>query len=315
MTAPRSHPAERAIYFDATPELWSLYETHGRTILPALEPHFGDPAPEDIPALVSGFTGVLNGHTRMPASVLESCPDLRHVVFLGTGASTYVDLDAAESLGIEVHAIAGYGSRTIAEHSIGLMFAAVRHIAAHDRQLRAGAWVRRPGFELAGKTLGVLGCGSVGREVIKLGAALGLTVLAWNRSEVPSELPCRSVSLDAVLAESDVLTVHVAETSQTAGLIGAERLALMQPHAVLINTARGNIIDEHALLEALRNGSIAHAALDVYSEEPLPAGHPFVELENVTLTAHNAWNSPEASQRLMTMALARMRDALAREES
>jgi len=300
----------RAIYIDANPMLWDIYQRIGTEIFPYLEKNEGDPSPESLPDLMAGCQGVVTGHTPIPRAVMDACPELRQIVFLGTGISTYVDLDYAKTRNIGTHAIAGYGSITIAEHTIGLMFAAARQIRANDRDLRTGQWRRAPGFELRGKTLGVVGVGNVGREVIKLGAALGLQVLAHARNEIDSRLPCRSVDLETLLKGSDIVTLHIAHTPETDKLINRDRLSLMRPNAVLINTARGGLIDEQALVEALRERRISHAALDVFDVEPLPPDHPLVILENTTLTAHNAWNSPEASERLMRLALATLRDEL-----
>ena len=300
----------RAIYIDANPMLWKIYERIGNEIFPGLEMYPGDPTPESLPGLMSGCQAVMAGRTSIPRVVMDACPELRQIVFLGTGISTYVDVDYAKARGIGVHAIAGYASITIAEHTIGLMFAAIRQISSNDRDLRAGIWSRTPGFELRGKTLGVVGAGNVGREVIRLGAALGLHVLVYARREIDTQLPCRQVDLATLLERSDIVTLHLAHTPETHRLIDRDRLALMRPNAALINTARGSLIDEQALVEALRERRIAHAALDVFEVEPLPHDHPFITLENTTLTAHNAWNSPEASERLMRLALAKLRDEL-----
>ena len=300
----------RAIYIDVNPMLGEIYERIGDEIFPGLEMHRGDPTPESLPGLMSGCQGVMMGRTPLPRVVLEACPALRQIVFLGTGIATYVDLDYAKARGIGAHSIAGYASITIAEHTIGLMFAATRQIIPNDRALRSGIWRRVPGLELRGKTLGVVGAGNVGREVIRLGAALGLHVLVYARSRVDPQLPCRQVDLAALLERSDIVTLHLAHTPETHELINRDRLALMRPNAVLINTARGSLIDEQALVEALQERRIAHAALDVFDVEPLPHDHPFIGLENTTLTAHNAWNSPEAAERLMRLALAKLRDEL-----
>lgn len=300
----------RAIYIDANPMLWEIYERIGDDIFPGLEMHEGDPTPESLPDLMSGYQAVMVGRTPISRRALDACPALRQIVFLGTGISTYVDLDYAKARGIGTHAIAGYGSITIAEHAIGLMFAASRQISSNDRDLRSGLWRRAPGFELRGKTLGVVGAGDIGREVIRLGAALGLHVLVSARSQVDPQLPCRQVDLATLLERSDIVTLHVAHTPETDRLIDSDRLALMRPNAVLINTARGPLIDEQALIRALQGRRIAHAALDVFDVEPLPENHPFLTLENTTLTAHNAWNSPEASERLMRLALVKLRDEL-----
>ncbi|MCB1739579.1 MAG: 3-phosphoglycerate dehydrogenase [Gammaproteobacteria bacterium] len=299
-----------AIYIDAGPELVALYERLGRAILPDLHIHRGDPEPQALPALLRGYRGVLNGHTRLPGEVLTQCPGLEHVVFLGTGVSTYVDMDLAAAHGIGVHGIAGYGSRTIAEHAVGLMFAAVRDIARQDRAMRAGQWQTRGGFELRGRTLGVIGVGNVGREMVGLGNALGMRVLVWARRPVDPALSCEQVTLDTLLQQSDVVSLHVAHTPQTEGMLDATRLARMKPGAILVNTARAALVDEQALAACLRSGPLGHAAVDVYGSEPPAADHPLLTLENCTLTAHSAWNSPQAAERLLVLALEKLRDLL-----
>ncbi len=303
----------RALYFDCSPDLKSLYEsTEGMAdILPSLELRLGNPDPSELPGLLSGYTGVLNGHTKMSGDLLDACPDLRVVVFLGTGVASYVDMDAAAARGIAVHGIAGYGNRTIAEHALALMFAGVRGVARLDREMRAGTWRPESGFELEGKTLGIVGLGGVGRTMAGLGAALGMKVIAWNRSGVPDGVDCEAAEIDRVMAESDVVSLHIDLVPETKGIIDRRRLELLRPHAVLVNAARGALVDEAALAELLKDGRIGHAALDVYGTEPLPADSPFRVLDNVTLTPHAAWVSPEAATRLLRMGIEKLRDAIA----
>ena len=302
----------RTLYFDCSADMKALYEsTEGMAdILPSLELRLGDPDPSELPGLLSGYTGVLNGHTRMSAELLDACPDVKVVVFLGTGVASYVDMDAAAARGIAVHGIAGYGNRTIAEHSLALMLAGVRGVARLDREMRAGTWRPDSGFELEGKTLGIVGLGGVGRTMAKLGAALGMKVIAWNRSGVPDGVDCDYVEIDTLMAESDVVTLHIDLVPETEGIIDRRRLELLRPHAVLVNAARGALVDEAALAEMLKDGRIGHAALDVYGTEPLPADSPFRGLDNVTLTPHAAWVSPEAATRLLRMGIERLRDAI-----
>jgi D-3-phosphoglycerate dehydrogenase len=228
---------------------------------------------------------------------------LKAIVFMGTGASSYVDMDAAERLGIRVRTISGYGDRTVAEHAVALMFAAARKVAEMDRALRGGIWETRDSVELAGKTLGVIGTGGIGRAMAELGAGLGMRVIAWNRSGLPAGVPAQASGLDALVAEADVISLHLALNEETEGLIGSDRIALMGPGTILVNTARGALIDEPALIEALAAGRIRHAALDVFAAEPLAADHPLLALDNVTLTPHAGFMTAEASARLLEMAL------------
>ena len=301
-----------SIYIDCVGDLERLLDDEMRQLLPSLEVHYDDPEPSDLAELIAGHAGVLNGHTYMSAELLQGARDLKAIVFLGTGASTYVDMKAAAECEILVLNVEGYGDRTIAEHTIALMFASVRRVAAMDRQMRAGGWYPRAGgFELAGKTLGILGLGRVGRVVAEIGDALGMKVIAWNRSGVPEGLGIAPAGIDEVVAEADVLSLHLAATPETEGIIDRRRLGLMRPDAVLINTARGALVDEKALIEALSTGQIAPAGLDVYDVEPLVPDHPLSSLDNVTLTPHTAWISPEASRRLLRRGIEILRDALA----
>lgn len=302
----------RALYLDCSERGAAIYTEKLSDIVPDLALHRGDPEPGEIPRLLAGYDGVLNGHTKLTAETLRACPDLKVVVFLGTGVASYVDMEAAEAQGIAVHRIAGYGDRTIAEHALALMLAGVRGIARLDREVRAGDWRPAGGFELAGKTLGVIGLGAVGRTVAGLGNALGMRVVAWNRSGVPDGVDCEAVEIDDLMARSDVVTLHIDLVPETEGIIDRRRLELMQPHAVLVNAARGALVDEVALADLLAERRIGHAALDVYGSEPLPADNPLRHLDNVTLTPHAAWVSPEAAHRLFRRGLESLRDALAK---
>ncbi len=161
----------RALCFDCSAELKALYDTTPgiSDILPFLDIHIGDPDPVDLPELLVGYTGVLNGHTKMSSELLQVLPDLKVIVFLGTGVASYVDLDAAATCGIAVCGVAGYGNRTIAEHTLALILSGVRRVVQLDREVRSGTWRPDGGFELEGKTLGVIGLGSVG--------------CAWNKGD------------------------------------------------------------------------------------------------------------------------------------
>jgi D-3-phosphoglycerate dehydrogenase len=250
-----------------------------------------------------GVTVAVNGHTPMPAELLRRCTGLRSVVFLGSGASSYIDVEAAEAMGIKVRTVPGYGDRTVAEHTMALMLAASRRVAEMDRSVRAGAWDPLLGMDLAGKRLGVIGTGGIGATFMRMADAFGMDVVAWNRSPPAAGLPGQMVPLDTLLETSDVVSLHLALTNETIGFLDASRLARLRPAAILLNTARGALIDEPALIAALAAGQLGHAALDVFTEEPLPAGHPFTRLANVTLTAHAGYKTPEASRRLLEMGI------------
>ena len=301
----------RAIFFDCPAFLGDLYDDELRAIVPDLAMTIDDVPGDDVAAYVGDAVGVINDHTYMPEEVLAACRALKVIVFMGTGASSYIDVAAAERLGIEVRIIKGYGDVTVAEHALALMFDCGRRTARMDRALRLGSWQTLDGVEFAGKTLGVVGTGGVGREMVRLGAGIGMNVVAWNRSGVPADLACTAAdSLDALLAESHVVSLHLGLNDETRGIIDARRLALLRPDAMLVNTARGAVIDEPALIDVLQAGKIRAAGLDVFADEPIDGSHPLAKLENVTITPHAAFMTAEASYRLLKMALELMRDAL-----
>jgi D-3-phosphoglycerate dehydrogenase len=174
-----------------------------------------------------------------------------------------------------------------------------------DREVRAGRWLGLDGMQLTGKTLGLIGFGGIAAEVARIAHGSGLRVLAWNRT--PKSLPAPAVveftGLDRLLAESHVVSIHLLLTEETRGFLSAERIGRMRPGAILVNTARGAIVDEAAMIEALADGRLAHAGLDVFSAEPLPPDHPLTTLPNVTLSAHSAFRTPEATENLVAAAL------------
>ncbi len=293
----------KATFIDCPPFLHELYRGEMAAIVPDLEINLGDPSRDEVVALLADSPFAMNDHTLFDEALLSSCPALKVIVFLGTGAASYIDLKAAERLGIRVRAYGGYGDQSVAEHALALMLASARQLAAMDRALRAGRWETLNSIELAGRTLGVIGTGGIGKAMIRLGAGIGMRVLAWNRSGVPAGLPCEAVALETLLASADVVSLHLVLNDQTRGFLDARRLQLMKPGAIFINTARGAIVDEAALVAALEAGRIGHAGLDVFALEPLPAGHPLTRLANVTLTAHAAFATREASERLLRIAL------------
>ncbi len=293
----------KATFIDCPPFLHELYRDEMAAIVPDLEINLGDPSRDEVVALLADSPFAMNDHTLFDEALLAACPALKVIVFLGTGAASYIDLKAAERLGIRVRAYGGYGDQSVAEHALALMLASARQLAAMDRTLRAGRWETLNSIELAGKTLGVIGTGGIGKAMIRLGAGIGMRVVAWNRSGVPADLPCEALALDELLASADVVSLHLVLNDQTRGFLDGRRLQLMKPGAIFINTARGAIVDEAALVAGLEAGRIGHAGLDVFALEPLAAGHPLTRLANVTLTAHAAFATREASARLLRFAL------------
>lgn len=293
----------RAVFVDANPTLAGVMEKLRRPGDPDVAIN-RDPAvkPEALPAVLGGAGIAIIDHTHLPTAVAAQCTGLKHVVFLGTGPRSYMNPEELAGLGIAVHIIKGYGDTAVAECAVALMWAAAKGFARMDRAMRAGTWLRTDGIELKGKTLGLVGFGSIAAEVARIALGSGLRVIAWNRS--PKSHPgVTFLPLDQVLAESHVLSLHLLLTDETRGLISAEKIAKMRRGAILINTARGALVDEAAMVEALRSGQIFHAGLDVFTTEPMPAGHVLTTLDNVTLSAHSAFRTPEASDNLIGAAL------------
>jgi D-3-phosphoglycerate dehydrogenase len=256
----------------------------------------------DLPRLLTGYDICLDDHSYMPTEIMAQCRGLKHIVFLGTGASSYMDVAALNALGIEVHTIKGYGDTAVAEHTMALIFACCRELARMDRAVRGGVWDPLESMQLKGKTLGLIGLGGIGNEVARIGRGIGMEVIAWNRSSRP-EAGVPLVGLDELLARADVISLHLALNDETRGLIDARRLAQAKPGVILINTARGALVDEAALLDALRSGHIRHAGLDVFHAEPLKPDHPLAQMDQVTLTSHAAFRTLEASETLMRRAI------------
>lgn len=302
----------RIIYPDAEDSLLPLFAGERRRRLERLgrfEIHTGFPNSAEVFAerLAGADAVFLGGTVALAAEALETAPKLEVISVCAVGAGGFVDLQAAAARGVTVCNAPGATVNTVAEYALALLFAAARHLAALDRDLRAGLWTQfRHGFELKGKTLGLIGVGPIGERFGELAQALGMEVAAWTRRASPeraARLGFAFKPLDEVLAESDVLSLHLALTPETRGIIGRDELARAKPGVVLVNTARGGLIDEAALIEGLRSGHIAAAGLDVFAEEPLPAGHPLLALDNVVLSPHVAWNTPEATALLLDTAI------------
>ncbi|WP_137125859.1 NAD(P)-dependent oxidoreductase [Roseomonas sp. HF4] len=302
----------RAAFVDANASLAEVMRRlHRPGDLPVAIHEDPDITPDALPALLAGVEIAIDDHTHFPVEVVKRCPDLKHIVFLGTGARSYMDPEALEAeCGVRVHIIKGYGDTAVAEMAFALMWAAARGIGAMHHGITGGGWPRTDGMQLTGKTAGIVGFGGIGAEMARLCAGAGMKVLAWNRT--PKAHPgVTFTDLDTLLAESHVVSLHLLLNDETRGFLNAERLAKIRPGALFVNTARGAIVDEAALTEALRSGRIGAAGLDVFVEEPLPAGHPLAALPNVTLTSHSAFRTPEATDNLIEASLEHCRRILA----
>jgi D-3-phosphoglycerate dehydrogenase len=293
----------KGLFLDAVDDLAAVFSRVVRPTDPSVTvQERGEIRPDELPGLLAGYDFVIDDHTQFPTDAMRHCTGLKHVIFLGTGARSYMHPEELAELGITVHIIKGYGDTAVAEHSIALMWAAARGLARMDRGMREGNWVRSEGIELTGKTLGLIGYGGIGAEVARIAHGSGMRVLAWNRT--PKSVPgITFVDLDTLLAESHVVSLHLLLNDETRGFLSAERIAKIRKGAILVNTARAAVVDETAMIAALRSGHLRHAALDVFNTEPLPAGHELTTLDNVTLSAHSAFRTPEASDNLIRRAL------------
>ena len=293
----------KAIFVDANPTLADVAKRlHLATDLPLQVNNQPDITSEELPKLMGDAEIAIIDHTGLPTDIAKQCKGLKHVVFLGTGARSYMNPEELAELGIEVHIIKGYGDTAVAECAFALMWASAKGFAFMDRGMRKGNWLRSDGVQLTGKTLGLVGFGGIAAEMARLAIGAGMKVIAWNRS--PKTHPgVTFVELDEVLKNSHVVSVHLLLNDETRGLISKERIALMRSDAIIVNTARGAVIDEPALIQALKDKKLGHAGLDVFDIEPLPANHPLTTLDNVTLSAHSAFRTPEASDNLIEAAL------------
>jgi len=290
----------KSLFIDCNDQLAPVWQRVVRAGDPPIDVNCAAFAPADLPRLLDGYGICIDDHSYLPTALAEQCNGLKHVVFLGTGASSYMNVGELAERGIRVHTIKGYGDTAVAEHAMALTLACCRDIARMDREVRSGNWSTREGVQLSGKTLGVIGLGGIGREVMRIGRGLGMEVIACNRTPCPGQA---LVELDELLMRSDVISLHLALNDETRGFLGPAQLARMKPGVVLVNTARGSLIDEAALIEALRSGHIRHAGLDVFHTEPLRADHPLAAMNNVTLTAHAGFRTLEASMTLLRRAI------------
>jgi D-3-phosphoglycerate dehydrogenase / 2-oxoglutarate reductase len=292
----------RGVFIDANGSLADIFERQSIAGDPPVKVNRNaDITADEIPAALGGAEIIIIDHTPLPTEIAKKCTGLKHVVFLGTGARSYMNPEELAELGIAVHLIKGYGDTAVAECAIALMWAAARGIAAMDREMRAGNWLREDGMQLTGKTLGLIGFGGIAAETARIALGSGLRVIAWNRTP-KSFAGVEFVSLEKLLASSDVVSLHLLLNDETRGLLTRQHIAAMKPGVILVNTARAAIVDETAMIDALKSGHIRHAGLDVFNTEPLPADHPLTKLPNVTLSAHSAFRTPEASENLIRAA-------------
>jgi phosphoglycerate dehydrogenase-like enzyme len=230
---------------------------------------------------------VMRERTPLPRAIIERLPRLKMIASTGP-FNAAIDTAAAAERGIHVSTTGGYVESTV-ELTWALILAAARRLVDETLSVRAGGWQTSVGRQLGGAVLGVLGLGRIGTRVARVGAAFGMDVIAWSTNltrQAAEQRGATYVAKDELFSRADVLTIHVVLSERTRGLVGTSELALMKPTAVLVNTSRGPIVDEQALIEALRSGTVAAAGLDVFDVEPLPPAHPLRSLDNVVATPH-----------------------------
>jgi D-3-phosphoglycerate dehydrogenase / 2-oxoglutarate reductase len=292
----------KSIFIDCNDQLAPVWQRVLRPDDPPIDVNRKAFERNELLRIIRGYDIAIDDHSYMPTQLVEQCPELKHIVFLGTGPASYMNVGELNERGIKVHIIKGYGDTAVAEHAIALLWACARDLAYMDREVRRGVWTPHEGVQLLGKTLGVIGLGGIGREVARIGKGMGMNVIAWNRTKHP-EIAVPLVDIDTLLARADVVSMNLTLSDETRGFLSADRIARMKKGVIYVNTARGALADEAALITALKSGHIRHAGLDVFHHEPLPPDHALTKLENVTLSAHAAFRTPEASETLLRRAI------------
>jgi D-3-phosphoglycerate dehydrogenase / 2-oxoglutarate reductase len=293
----------RAVFVDGDAASGRIFERLAQQGDPPVRIHLDpDVDPKTIPDVLAGAEIAIIDHSYLPTDVAKRCAGLKHVVFLGTGARSYMNPEELDEAGIAVHTIKGYGDTAVAECAMALMWESARGIARMDREMRKGAWLRTESMQLTGKTLGLIGVGGIGAEVARMASGIGMRVIAWNRTP-RATANVTFVDIDTLLKESHVVSMHLLLNDETRGFLSRERIAAMKKGAILVNTARAALVDEAAMVEALNSGHLRHAGLDVYMVEPLPDESVLKTIGNVTLSAHSAFRTPEASDNLIAAAL------------
>jgi len=256
---------------------------------------------------IRDFDTVINirSSCKFTSAVFDACPRLKLLSIWGTGTDN-VDLASAARHGVTVTNTPGVAAVSIAEHALMLTLAVARHVTTIHNGVISGAWPRGQSTQLHGKTMGVIGLGAIGRQFARLAQAIGMRVIAWTIHPNAS-LGFELVDLNELLRSSDVVSLHLRLSPETTGFLSRARLEMMKPSSILINTARGPIVDESALIESLHSHRIAGAGLDVFDVEPLPAGHPLTKLDNVVLTSHCAGITPEVLEAGLSLAIENVR--------
>ncbi len=264
-------------------------------------------APDEIVARAKEASILIANKASLTADSLRRLPQLRCICVAATGYNN-IDIQTAHNQGVVVCNAVGYSSASVAQHVFALLLELSNQVGRHSDDVAAGGWAKSkdwsyhlaPIHELAGQKMGIFGLGKIGQQVAQIALAFGMQVLAAHKYPERDAMPgVKFVTATQLFSESDVISLHVPLTEQTRFLVNAETLAMMKPTARLINTGRGDLIDEAALREALLNGQLAAAGLDVLSQEPAAADHPLIGLANCLLTPHQAWASRASRQRLL----------------
>jgi D-3-phosphoglycerate dehydrogenase len=247
----------------------------------------------------------VRAYSKFTEEVFTGCPSLKLLSVLGTGTDN-VDLTVASEHEVVVTNTPGFAAVAVAEHALALMLSVARRICVIDREVREDKWPRGLMTQLHGKTLGLVGLGAIGGQLARIGKGIGMNVIAWTFHPSPErakECDVEFVSMKDLLRKADVLSIHVRLTPESQNLIGEKELSLMKPTSILVNTARGPVINQKALVGALAEGKIAGAGLDVFDEEPIPADNPLLKLDNAVFTPHNAGMTPETIEKGAQMAV------------
>ena len=289
------------VYPDADPEENKVLAQAGGDHLAAygtLIIHHGAPeSHEEYVSRIKDANALIVGWS-LPAEVMAKAPHLELVTFTGTGVSDYIDLAKATAQGVTVCNCPGYADTTVAEHTFALLLGSARNLTLLDGRTREGVWDQdTPGTDLRGKQLGLIGFGGIAKKVLAMAQGFGMQVKVWTRSpekhlnHYSAEL---FTNMETLLQTSDFISLHLPLNENTHGILGCDEIHNMKVGATLINTARGGLVDEPALISALRSGHLRGAGLDVFAEEPLADGHPLLSLDNVILSPHVAYNTPDA---------------------
>ncbi|MBQ8345819.1 MAG: D-2-hydroxyacid dehydrogenase [Clostridia bacterium] len=265
--------------------------------------------PDQVAAAIGDSDAVVVNKARITAEIMDACPNLRFVGLFATGYNN-IDVEAADKRGIAVCNVPGYSTDSVAQHTFALILHFASHADDYAASVKREDWIQSKAFsyfafpveELCGKTLGIVGYGTIGRAVAKIALAFGMNVIALPHHPMgEGDGPVRFVDKATVFSKADYLSLHCPLNEETRELVNAETLSWMKPSAVLINTARGGVTDEQAVADALNEGRLRGAGIDVLCEEPMRAGHPFLTAKHCYVTPHVAWGSLEARTRLVTM--------------